>query len=149
MPPTADIQNERQQAIRDRLATDPVPTQSALVAWLGERGFTATQSSVSRDLREIGAIKTAAGYALPAADEDAETLASVAGLLRSVRPAGANLLVLGTAIGGAQRVALALDRSGWPELVGCIGGDDTIFVATENARRQKALAARIHAAMAR
>jgi transcriptional regulator of arginine metabolism len=52
-------------------------------------------------------------------------------------------LVIRTAIGAAQRVALALDRSDWPEMVGNIGGDDTVFVATESALAQKKLIARI------
>ena len=49
----------------------------------------------------------------------------------------------GTAIGAAQRVALALDRSGWPEIVGTISGDDTIFVATRSAGDQKTLLNRL------
>ena len=74
-------------------------------------------------------------------------MAGVASLLRDTSPAGPNLLVIRTAIGAAQRVALALDRSGWPEMIGNIGGDDTVFVATETAQQQKNLVARIeHAA---
>ena len=51
-----------------------------------------------------------------------------------------------TAIGAAQRVALALDRSGWPEMVGNIGGDDTVFVACDTATNQKILIAKIERA---
>ena len=108
------------------------------------QGLIATQSSVSRDLRELGAIKTARGYELPEADEaHDQPMADIAPLLRKIRPAGPNLLVIRTAIGAAQRVALALDRSDWPEMVGNIGGDDTVFVATESALAQKQLIARI------
>ena len=64
-------------------------------------------------------------------------------LLRKISPAGPNLLVIQTAIGAAQRVALALDRCAWPEMIGNIGGDDTVFVATESALAQKNLIARI------
>jgi transcriptional regulator of arginine metabolism len=64
-------------------------------------------------------------------------------LLRSVQPAGPNLLVVRTAIGAAQRVALAFDRSNWPEVIGNIGGDDTVFVATDSAGAQKTLITRI------
>ena len=63
--------------------------------------------------------------------------------MRSIAPAGSNLLVIHTGTGAAQRVALALDRSGWPGMVGTIAGDDTIFVATESAHAQKTLIARI------
>jgi transcriptional regulator of arginine metabolism len=113
-------------------------------------GFHATQSSVSRDLKELGAIRTTGGYALPADDLSADDeIASVADLLREFLPAGPNLLVIKTAIGAAQRVALALDRSGWPEIVGNVGGDDTVFTATTSAAGQRNLLTRIHHATAR
>jgi transcriptional regulator of arginine metabolism len=76
-------------------------------------------------------------------------LRSVADLLRTVTPAGANLLVVKTAIGAAQRVALAFDRSDWPEIVGNIGGDDTVFVATASAGAQKQLIAKIERSLGR
>ena len=85
-----------------------------------------------------------AGYELPDAEAtEREQMAGIAGLLRNISPAGPNLLVIGTAIGAAQRVALALDRCAWPEMIGNIGGDDTVFVATESALAQKNLIARI------
>lgn len=139
---------QRRDAIRQLLLAGPAQTQASLVSALTAAGHVATQSSVSRDLRELGAIKTANGYELVSANQKHENpIASVSDLLRQLRPAGPNLLVVGTAIGAAQRVALALDRCDWPEVVGNIGGDDTVFVATESAAAQKALIARIaHAA---
>ena len=59
---------------------------------------------------------------------------------------GSNLTVIRTAVGAAQRVALALDRSDWPEMVGNIGGDDTVFVACDTATNQKILIAKIERA---
>ena len=148
MPPTTEDQTQRRAAIRDLLLKGPAETQASLVAALQGLGHVATQSSVSRDLREIGAIKTARGYELPSTDESADhQVAAVAELLRSITPAGSNLLVIHTGVGAAQRVGLALDRSGWPGMVGTIAGDDTVFVATESAHAQKNLIARIeHAA---
>ena len=64
--------------------------------------------------------------------------------VRSIDTAGGNLTVIKTATGAAQRVALALDRSSWPEIVGNIGGDDTVFVATESLAGQKRLIARLN-----
>jgi transcriptional regulator of arginine metabolism len=93
----------------------------------------------------MGAVKTAKGYALP--EVDAKTpgaWAGVGGLVRGMQPAGSHLLVIRTGAGAAQRVALALDRSGWPEIVGNIGGDDTVFVATETLAGQKRLVARLN-----
>jgi len=148
MPPTTEDQIQRRAAIRDLLLQGPAETQASLVAALQGLGHVATQSSVSRDLHEIGAIKTANGYELPMADESGDDqIAGVATLLRSITPAGSNLLVIHTGVGAAQRVALALDRCGWPGMVGTIAGDDTIFVATESAHAQKNLMTRIeHAA---
>ena len=144
MPPTTEDQLQRRAAIRRLLLEQPATTQASLVAALESLGHVATQSSVSRDLREIGAIKTAQGYELPMADDAGDDqVAAVADLLRGTTPAGSNLLVIRTGIGAAQRVALALDRSGWPGIVGTIAGDDTIFVATESAHAQKTLVSRI------
>lgn len=147
MPHSSTDQVQRRETIRQLLQRGPADTQQALVEELGERGFVATQSSVSRDLKELGAIKTSRGYELPSADAGAgDELRGVAGFLRGMTPAGPNLLVIRTAIGAAQRVALALDRSGWPEMVGNIGGDDTVFVATDSAASQKMLVAKIERA---
>ena len=144
MPNANSDQIERRKAIRELLAQGPVPTQQSLVADLSGLGFVATQSSVSRDLRELGAIKTGQGYELPQADKSGESeLQAVGEFVRAISPAGAHLLVIRTAIGAAQRVALALDRVDWPEIVGNIGGDDTVFVATDSANHQKILAAKI------
>lgn len=135
---------ERRETIRQLLLQGPATTQGSIVAELSTSGFEATQSSVSRDLREIGAIKTARGYELPAATgDDDDQLLAVTDLLRTIRVAGPNLLVVHTAIGAAQRVALAFDRCNWPEVVGNIGGDDTVFVATVSGVAQKNLITRI------
>lgn len=144
MPTPSEEQLLRRDAIRRLLRRSPAQTQQVLVDALKRRGLGATQSSVSRDLRELGAVKTARGYELPATgSESGNELQSVAAFLREVSPAGPNLLVVKTAIGAAQRVALALDRSGWPEMVGNIGGDDTVFVASDSAASQKILIAKI------
>jgi transcriptional regulator of arginine metabolism len=101
-------------------------------------------------LREIGAIKTTRGYELPGGDEERhDEVGQVASLLRALKPAGPNLLVIKTAVGAAQRVALALDRCDWPEIVGNVGGDDTVFTATVNAGAQRNLIAKIERASQR
>jgi transcriptional regulator of arginine metabolism len=147
MPHSSEEQSLRRETIRQLLQRGPAGTQQALVEELIERGLVATQSSVSRDLKELGAIKTTQGYELPAsAMEAGEELRGVAEFLRGITPAGPNLTVIRTAIGAAQRVALALDRSGWPEMVGNIGGDDTVFVASDSAASQKILIAKIERA---
>jgi len=149
MPNSTEEQSQRRDAIRQLLMRAPAYTQRALVDALTARGLVATQSSVSRDLRDLGAVKTPHGYELPdAGGESPEELSAIAEFVRSVTPAGPNLIVIRTAIGAAQRVALALDRSGWPEMVGNIGGDDTVFVATDSPAHQKTLMTRIERARA-
>ena len=150
MPNATNDQLERRRAIRELLEQGPVPTQQLLATELESQGFAATQSSVSRDLRELGAIKTSRGYELQETDAPSgDEVEAVGEFVRSLRSAGPHLLVIRTAIGAAQRVALALDRVGWPEIVGNIGGDDTVFVATDSANHQKILSARIERAIAR
>lgn len=146
--PTSAEQSLRREAICSLLQRGPVATQQSLVDALRAQKLEATQSSVSRDLRMIGAIKTARGYELPDIDaSQRHALDDAAELLRGLNPAGSHLLVLNTAIGAAQRVALALDRSDWPEVVGSIAGDDTVFVATASAQDQRNLIAKIERAM--
>jgi transcriptional regulator of arginine metabolism len=145
VPVAARGQSERRDAIRQILLSQPAATQQQLVAALNARGLDATQSSISRDLRELGAVKTSRGYELGGHETDSEDeFAAVADLLRDLQTAGPHLLVIKTAIGAAQRVALALDRSNWPEIVGNVGGDDTVFTATPNGTAQRSLLAKIN-----
>lgn len=134
----------RREALFALLKNGPVLNQKVLVDALRAQDFDATQSSVSRDLKTIGAIKTSRGYELPTAPRGTDRLiGEVVDLIRAISPAGGHLLVLRTAIGAAQRVALALDSSDWPEIIGNIGGDDTVFIATPSKTAQGNLIARI------
>ena len=148
MPNSLKTQSQRRDAIKTLLMQGPAENQQAVVRALEAEGFEATQSSVSRDLRELGAVKTGRGYALPNATDNTDEVASVVEFLRKITAAGPNLTVIETAIGAAQRVALALDRSDWPEVIGNIGGDDTVFVATDTAASQKILISKLERARA-
>jgi transcriptional regulator of arginine metabolism len=144
MPQPAEIREQRHAAILDILASRPVKRQAEFVALLQDKGFEATQSSVSRDLRELGISKLAEGYGrLANADIGNEPDLAATGFVREVQAAGSNLTVVHTAIGAAQRVAVFLDRSNWPEIVGTVSGDDTIFVATRNKQDQRKLINRL------
>lgn len=128
----------RQQQIRDILEQRPIRTQHELAAALRERGFRATQATVSRDVAELGLIKTGQEgvqvYGLPLRPEGVEPTGEerLAKLLHElpieVRAAGL-LLVVRTIPGSAHAIAAALDRTGWPEMAGSIAGDDTLFIA--------------------
>ena len=99
---------------------------------------------MSRDLKDLGAAKLKDGYRLPEETRPTSAdVAAVATFVRELRPAGANLLILTTAVGAAQRVAVTLDRAAWSEIVGTVSGDDTIFVATRGAREQRRLILRL------
>ena len=144
MPIAPDIREKRRQAILDILAARPVARQSQFVELLRADGIEATQSSVSRDLRELGIAKLDDGYGQLQARSEAPTAADVhAGYVRGVQTAGNSLTVIQTATGAAQRVAVLLDRSDWPEIVGTVSGDDTIFVATRNGQDQKRLLSKL------
>jgi transcriptional regulator of arginine metabolism len=145
MPSAIVEQNERRRAIARLLSERVVSRQAELVELLRAEGYLATQSSVSRDLRDLGAAKLRHGYSLPRSWQttDEESLTLVAEFVRDIRSAGPNLLVVITAVGAAQRVAVTLDRLGWPEIVGTVSGDDTIFVATISASEQRRLRSRL------
>ncbi|HXO29069.1 MAG TPA: arginine repressor [Thermoanaerobaculia bacterium] len=140
MPTDRELREARQRAIRALLARSPVANQAELVAELRRQGIAATQSSVSRDLRDLGVARVGGRYVPRARPEERDPrVAEVARLLRSVRPAGPYLTVVQTAVGAAQGVARALDAAGWPEVVGSLAGDDTVFLATATEQDQERL----------
>ncbi len=141
----ADATLARREALRRIISRSPVGRQADLVHLLGKAGHHATQSSVSRDLRELGVAKRRDRYMLP--DESAPALddfAAVSAFVRAISTAGPCLTVIRTTAGAAQSVAIVLDRTGWPEIVGTLSGDDTIFVATRGAATQRRLITRLH-----
>lgn len=131
------IKQLRQREIRDLLAQRPIRTQQELAAALRERGFRATQATISRDVAELGLIKSSQDgiqtYTVPARVTEAESTgeerlrALLHDLPVDVREAGL-ILVLKTLPGSAHAIAAALDRTRWSEVVGSIAGDDTVFV---------------------
>ncbi|MDE3180011.1 MAG: ArgR family transcriptional regulator [Acidobacteriota bacterium] len=128
----------RRNQILEILGAKDVTTQSELRGALAQRGIRVTQATVSRDIEELGLVKTREGYHLPGAQETGArpqpTLAVVLKeFLREVKLAS-SLVVVRTHPGNAHTVAVALDSTGWPELAGTVAGDDTIFLATARPR---------------
>jgi transcriptional regulator of arginine metabolism len=101
---------------------------------------------VSRDLRELGVLKAGDRYVLlPESQERVNgNFDALAGFVREIHSAGATLTVVKTTVGAAQSVAVAVDRAQWPEVVGTISGDDTIFIATQGASQQRKVLQRLH-----
>ena len=140
----------RRSALAQIIREQVVGRQSELVAMLRKHGHVATQSSVSRDLRELGVAKQGDRYVLPdAAIQPKSDFATLKQFVSELLTAGANLTVLKTTTGAAQSVAVAIDTARWPEVVGTISGDDTIFIATAGAREQRELKVRLRAIFGR
>ena len=145
-PVISDTQQiERQSAIVRILRDSHVRRQEDLVRLLKQEGHEVTQSSVSRDLRNLGVSKAGGRYVL-APDELTRAngdFGMLAQFVRGLKRAGPSITVLRTTIGAAQSVAVAIDKAEWPEVAGTISGDDTIFIATANARAQDELVSRL------
>lgn len=119
-----------------------IHTQEELAAALAQEGWTTSQSTVSRDITELGLVKMNGFYRRPRSPIVPESSADEQwvgeGVLR-LATAGETLIVLHTLPGDAQSVARAIDRLAWPEVVGTVAGDDTVFVATPSRRAQRSL----------
>ncbi len=138
-------QLDRRDAILRILRGDVVRRQGDLVRKLQREGFDVTQSSISRDLRDLGVLKASGRYVAPP-DEVARAngdFGALAQFVRQVLTAGDSLIVIKTTIGAAGSVTVAIDKAEWPEVVGTISGDDTIFIATRSERAQASLIARL------
>ena len=122
---------ERQQKILDLIRTKPVGTQEDLRTLLERSGVPSTQSSVSRDLEELGVVKQHGHYTLPRTNG-----AAARGLL-SLDYAGDSLIIARTVPGHASPVAVEIDAAAMPEVVGTIAGEDTIFIAVRDAKAQR------------
>jgi transcriptional regulator of arginine metabolism len=120
---------DRQQKILSLIQATPIGTQEDLRALLERSGVPATQSSVSRDLEELGVVKHHGHYTLPRMNG-----AAARGLL-SLDHAGDSLVIARTVPGLASAVAVEIDAAAMPEIVGTIAGEDTIFIAARDQRR--------------
>ncbi|MBV8517167.1 MAG: arginine repressor [Acidobacteria bacterium] len=148
-----DAMRRREEILRV-VGETAVHSQDELLAALRKRGFQVTQPTLSRDLRELGLVKTANGYVSP------QALAPVADFRpRETREhrleqllhdsvvfaeAAANLVVIKTPVAAAQPLASAIDASPIEDALGTIGGDDTIFVAFRTPAAATAFARRVH-----
>ena len=123
---------DRQQTILRLIQAKPIGTQEDLRVLLEKAGVPATQSSVSRDLEELGIVKQHGHYTIPRANG-----ASARGLL-SLDQAGDSLVIARTLPGLASAVAVEIDAAALAEVVGTIAGEDTIFIAVRDAKAQRA-----------
>ena len=148
-----DALRRREEILRIVRQT-PIHSQDELMAELRRHGFRVTQPTLSRDLRELGLVKTPAGYVSP------EAIAPVAAftpresrehrldqlLSESVifAEAAMNMVVIKTPPAMAQPLASAIDGNDLEDVLGTIGGDDTIFVAFRTPTAAASFARRVH-----
>lgn len=136
------MRHHRQRAILQIVDTRPIHSQAELVRALRKRGLSATQATVSRDLRELGLVKVpveggGARYARPGSMASSDSPAArLRGLASSVveLDQGQALLLLKTLSGHANAVAVALDGCRLPEVAGTLAGDDTVLVVLRTER---------------
>jgi transcriptional regulator of arginine metabolism len=125
---------KRQQKIIGLIRARRIGTQQELTALLDRAGFVATQSSISRDLEELGVVKHNGHYTLPRASEGAAARG-----LHGLEAAGDSLVVAKCEPGLASAVAVQIDRAGIPEIVGTLAGEDTVFIAVHERKAQRAV----------
>ena len=133
--------NYRHGQILKLIRSQHIRTQDELAQVLRTVGIPATQVTLSRDIRELGLIKTPEGYTegLPESrPSSADVELVIRDLVLDIRLAQ-NLLVLRTAPGNANAVAVALDKAEFPEITGTIAGDDTILVVAPDLKTAEAL----------
>jgi transcriptional regulator of arginine metabolism len=144
------MKTRRQAAILELIDREPLHSQERLRRRLRQRGFDATQATISRDISDLGLVKRArdGAYQRPGVE-----MANPETALTALERAAAEfmrrvdrvqqLVVVRTGVGQAQPLAIALDGAQLPELVGTIAGDDTILVIARGARGAAALVKRL------
>lgn len=126
----------RQNKIRELISTNMIKTQEELAEKLLKAGFSVTQATISRDIKEMGLVKVPSEgdeyyYASPT---EAYSPGYQERLIRIFKEVvlrydySENIVVVKTIPGNAQALALLLDNAGWPEVIGTVAGDDTIFL---------------------
>ena len=118
----------RQGQILKLVRSKRILTQDELAEELRAQGISATQVTLSRDIRDLRLVKTREGYQEMAEEEKGPAFPLLAAEFVLDVHTAQNLVVLKTAPGHANSVAVALDQEEWPEVVGTIAGDDTILV---------------------
>jgi transcriptional regulator of arginine metabolism len=138
---------ERQQAIAELVRDRVISTQSELAQALRDEGYDVVQTTVSRDVAELGLVKVRAPngrlvYALPGAS-DSDRLRAIAAAMRryaiAVEAAAGELVIVTTPAGYASALAQAIDEGGHPAIAGTLAGDNTIFIAAREGTSALAL----------
>jgi len=130
--------HDRQNMLLSLIGSTSISNQGELAAHLEKEGYKVTQASISRDLDELGIIKNGGYYSLP---KQAEALSGFGAIV--LETAGENLIVAKCDSGLASAITVKIDAARFPEIVGTIAGDDTIFIAVKNREVQKDALAKV------
>ena len=134
---------QRQSRILELVRHHAVYTQHEILERLKESGIEATQVTVSRDIHDLGLVKTPSGYQAMSGSAAARTLPVLAREFLYDAATARNLVVLRTKPGNAMGIAKALDEEAWPDIVGTIGGDDTVLIIAPDDAKADAVASRL------
>ena len=144
------MKRERHEVVVDLIHKYDIETQEELAAYLRGEGFDVTQATVSRDIRELNLSKISAGNGrqkyIILQNDDSKLGDKYIRVLRDgfvSMDMAQNILVIKTVQGMAMAVAEAVDAMKFPEVVGCIAGDDTIFAAVKSVADTKAVMERL------
>lgn len=148
------MKKERQEKIREIIENYKIDTQDELIKRLKESGFSATQATMSRDIKDLKLTKISDGvhgyyYVFPntiSVSDINKLNASLTNLITSVT-SSMNIIVIRTHSGMAQAVATGIDNIKSDDILGCVAGDDTIFVVATSAEIAQTIGARIKVMM--
>ncbi len=126
----------RQAAVQEILKAGSAGTQREFLKLLRARGIRVDQSTLSRDLVELGVAKQRGKYVLPEKSAPRPTEPRFDAAVQSFTTCGPHLIVIRTAIGVAQPLAVQIDRRSEPSITATLAGDDAIFLATKSRRSQ-------------
>jgi transcriptional regulator of arginine metabolism len=139
MPMTKE-KKRRLEAIGDLIAEQPIGSQAELVDLLRRIGIKTTQSSISRDLQELGIRRVNGRYVLkPWREVGAGDFEGLLGLIQGVSSAGPYMAIINTSPNAGKMVAEAIDNESWPEVAATLPGDSKIFLALRSQEDQNAL----------
>jgi transcriptional regulator of arginine metabolism len=130
----------RQGRILEVTRNHPVRSQEELSSLLRQEGIDATQATLSRDIRELGLVKVRGGYQISGEIHSSppdEMLRRAFEQYVIRTGVSDNMLMIRTSPGNAHSLAVVLDAAQWPEVLGTVAGDDTIFVLLKNRRLGK------------
>ena len=146
------VKARRHQRILDIVRSKPIQTQEDLSTELAREGMSVTQATISRDIKELGLIKAPVGdgsyrYTVPVDRNIEDINRRIERVFReaviSVEDSD-NIVVIKTLEGAAQAIGAIVDDLDWPEVVGSLAGDDTIFVVVKPADKALEIMARFN-----